>query len=58
MWQVIYVANNIEEAEEIKELVSARGFLVEINVKGSNYQIKAPELEAESVYRVIINNLR
>lgn len=54
MWQVVYIATNKDEAREIKEKLTAEGFLVKAEpMDEGGYQIKVPEGEAEEVYEFL-----
>ncbi len=54
MWQIVYVVHTREEAERIKEELTAEGFLIKIEGMGEgDYQIKTPRGEAEEVYEIL-----
>ena len=54
MWQIVYVVHTREEAERIKEELTAEGFLIKIEGMGEgDYQIKTPRSEAEEVYEIL-----
>lgn len=35
MWKVVYIAQTKENAQEIKELLTNNGFLIQMNVAGA-----------------------
>jgi len=50
MWKVVYIANDIEEADKIKDCLTKEGFLVKAEaMDDGSCQIKVPETEAEDV---------
>ncbi|AZR74620.1 hypothetical protein BBF96_15300 [Anoxybacter fermentans] len=53
MWQVVYIASNKKQAENMKNRLIQEGFLVKIEPMGSKesdgYQILVPEGEALEV---------
>lgn len=60
MWKVVYVANSLEEAKRIREMLEMEGFLVEDDTKKNkdpniikNVEIRVPESEAYDAYEVI-----
>ena len=60
MWKVVYIAQTKENAQEIKELLTNNGFLIQTNVagakKGGAYEISVPYSEAEDAYEVLCEN--
>lgn len=60
MWKVVYVANSIEKAKKIREILEVEGFLVEDDIKKTkdpnvvkNVEIRVPESEAYDAYEII-----
>lgn len=61
MWKVVYIAQNIEAADKIKEILAANGFLTQTKTMRSKhgsgvYEISVPISEAEDAYEVICEN--
>ena len=63
MWKVVYIAQTKENAQEIKELLTNNGFLIQMNVAGAKkggqggaYEISVPYSEAEDAYEVLCDN--
>ncbi len=46
MWQAIYIAKKIQQAEKIKQLLEQEGFLVQINSNSIGFEIVVPSSEA------------
>ncbi|MBP3337308.1 MAG: hypothetical protein J6L59_02750 [Clostridia bacterium] len=62
MWMVVYVAQSLETAEKIKELILAHGLLVKVRAINTNadekygcYEILVPESELNEAHECIIN---
>ena len=62
MWMVVFVAQSLETAEKIKELIMSSGLLVKVRaIGGSNdekygcYEILVPESELDEAHSIIIN---
>ena len=60
MWKVVYIAQTKENAQEIQELLTNNGFLIQVNVAGAKkggqggaYEISVPYSEAEDAYEVL-----
>jgi hypothetical protein len=61
MWTVVYIAPSMEEAEEIKRLLSSEGLLVKIkNIDSSSgmppnssIEVLVPESEADEAMEII-----
>ena len=63
MWKVVYIAQTKENAQEIKELLTNNGFLIQMNVAGAKkggqggaYEISDHYSEAEDAYEVLCEN--
>ena len=57
MWQIVYVAHDKIEADEIEEKLLANGFMIEIEkLSDDSYQIKSLASEAEEVYEFLNEN--
>ncbi|ADD02882.1 conserved hypothetical protein [Thermoanaerobacter mathranii subsp. mathranii str. A3] len=61
MWTVIYMAQDMETAEKVKEVLTKEGFLVKlrplnkkIDKKGSYCEILVPKAEAQDAQSIII----
>ncbi|MDP9750490.1 MULTISPECIES: hypothetical protein [Thermoanaerobacter] len=61
MWTVIYMAQDMETAEKVKEVLTKEGFLVKlrplnkkIDKKGSYCEILVPKTEAQDAQSIII----
>ncbi|HAG10912.1 MAG TPA: glutamate decarboxylase [Desulfotomaculum sp.] len=61
MWTVVYIAPSMEEADEIKRLLSSEGLLVKIKnidsssgmTPNSSIEILVPESEADEAMEII-----
>ncbi|MDD2444003.1 MAG: glutamate decarboxylase [Desulfotomaculaceae bacterium] len=60
MWTVVYIAPNKKEAERLKKLLTAEGFLVKLRVSGlpqtsdsCSVEILVPESEVHEVMETI-----
>ncbi|ACL69079.1 hypothetical protein [Halothermothrix orenii] len=54
MWQVVHIATTEGEAKEIKDKLTAEGFLVKLeSMSEGGFQIKVPEVEAEDVHQFL-----
>lgn len=60
MWKVVYIAQNIESACRIKEVLAENGFLTQTKTTSSKhggvYEISVPFSEAADAYEVICDN--
>ncbi len=57
MWQVVYIVEGEETANEIAGALENEGFLVKMEQAGKrNYQVKTPAGEAEEVHEFIQEN--
>ncbi|MDN5347903.1 MAG: hypothetical protein PWP65_1467 [Clostridia bacterium] len=64
MWTVIYIASSRKKAEQVKEILSREGILVNIRPVGnsqlenvSGYEVLVLESEAEEANEIINNTL-
>ncbi|MFW5980509.1 MAG: hypothetical protein ACOCRB_00670 [Halanaerobiaceae bacterium] len=57
MLKVVYITSDENEVKEIENILNDKGYLIKITASENGYQIKAPESEADAVYRSIISNL-
>lgn len=62
MWMVVFVAQSLEIAEKIKELIMSSGLLVKVRAIGGSsdekygcYEILVPESELDEAHSIIIN---
>ncbi len=60
MWTVVYIAPNKREADRLKMLLAAEGFLVKLRIIGlpqandsSSVEILVPELEVDEAMEII-----
>lgn len=57
MWKVVYIEQNEANAEKIKEMLTANGFLIRVKAVGGKhnkaYEICVPFSEAEDAYEVL-----
>ena len=57
MWKVVYIEQNEANAEKIKEMLTANGFLIRVKASGGKhnkaYEICVPFSEAEDAYEVL-----
>lgn len=57
MWKVVYIEQNEANAEKIKEMLTANGFLIKVKAAGGKhnkaYEICVPFSEAEDAYEVL-----
>lgn len=54
MWQVIKIVSTKSKALEIENYLTQEGFLVQLDeIGGGEYQLKAPQSEADDVYEAL-----